>query len=78
MALRDDLKAKVAEKLGKNVDEVTDDARFIEDLQADSLDLMDFIMELEEDYHVEIPSTDSENLKTFGNLADYMENKLSK
>lgn len=78
MALRDDLKAKVAEKLGKDVSEVTNEARFIEDLQADSLDLMDFIMELEEDYKVEIPSTDSENLKTFGNLADYMEKKVGK
>lgn len=78
MALRDDLKAKVAEKLGKDVSEVTDDARFIEDLQADSLDLMDFIMELEEEYHIEIPSTDSENLKTFGDLANYMEEKVGK
>ncbi|MCD6579889.1 acyl carrier protein [bacterium] len=78
MALRDDLKAKVSEKLGKEVSEVTNDARFIEDLQADSLDLMDFIMELEEDYNVEIPSTDSEGLKTFGDLATYMENKVKK
>ncbi len=76
--LRDDLKTKVAEKLGKEVSEVTDDARFIEDLQADSLDLMDFIMELEEEYKVEIPSTDSENLKTFGDLATYMEAKVGK
>ena len=78
MALRDDLKVKVAEKLGKDVAEVTDEARFIEDLQADSLDLMDFIMEIEEDYNVEIPSKDSENLKTFGELATYMEKKVGK
>ncbi|MCK5598809.1 acyl carrier protein [bacterium] len=78
MSLREELVAKVVERLGTAAGEVTDEARFIEDLGADSLDLMDFIMDIENDYDMKISATDAENLKAFGDLFKYIQEKTGK
>lgn len=75
MSLREELVAKVVERLGTPAEEVTDGARFIEDLGADSLDQMDFIMDIENEYDISISASDAENLKTFGELLNYIKAK---
>ena len=53
------------------------ESRFIEDLGADSLDTVELIMQFEEEFDIEIPDEDAENLTTIGKSADYINNKLS-
>lgn len=56
-------------------DQVTEDARFIEDLNADSLDIVELIMALEEEFSAEIPDEEAEKLKTVGDAIKYIEGK---
>ena len=63
----------VAERLGLELSEVTLESSFIDDLGADSLDLVELIMALEEEYNVEIPDGDAENIKTVKDAVKYIE-----
>lgn len=63
----------VAEELTIDVSEVKAESRFIEDLGADSLDQVELIMKLEEDFDTEIPEGDAEKIKTVGDAVDYIE-----
>ena len=54
----------VADRLGKPVDEVKPESNFVEDLDADSLDLVELIMALEDEYDVTIPDEDAQNIRT--------------
>ena len=69
------MQALIAEQLGVDADKVTPEASFIEDLGADSLDLVEFIMALEEEYDIEIPDEDATNLKTVQDAINYIESK---
>ena len=55
-------------------DDVTLDTNIVEDLGADSLDLVDFVMSLEDEFDKEIPDEDIENIKTVGDVVSYIEN----
>ena len=66
------LKEIIAEKLGAETDEITEDSRFKEDLEADSLDLFELVMAIEEEFGASIPSEDLEKLSTVGDVIDYM------
>jgi acyl carrier protein len=68
----------VVEQLGVNPDEVTPDASFIDDLGADSLDTVELVMALEEEFDAEIPDEDAENLKTVGEAIKYIEEHCQK
>lgn len=68
----------VVEQLGVNPDEVTPDASFIDDLGADSLDTVELVMALEEEFDAEIPDEDAENLKTVGEATKYIEERCQK
>lgn len=68
----------IVEQLGVNPDEVTPDASFIEDLGADSLDTVELVMALEEEFDAEIPDEDAENLKTVGEAIKYIEEHCQK
>ncbi|MEJ2744880.1 MAG: acyl carrier protein [bacterium] len=68
----------VVEQLGVNPDEVTPDASFIDDLGADSLDTVELVMALEEEFDAEIPDEDAENLKTVGEAVKYIEEHCQK
>ena len=68
----DKLKEIIAEKLGAEVEEITEETRFKEDLQADSLDLFELVMAIEEEFGTSIPSEDLEQLLTVGDVIDYM------
>ena len=71
------IKGVIAEQLGVKSEEVTDQAKFVDDLGADSLDTVELVMALEEEYGVEIPDEDAEKLTTVGEAIKYIEKKLS-
>ncbi len=66
----------IAEQLMVELDEVTDDASFIEDLGADSLDTVEMIMEIEDEFGIEIPDEDAEKLQTVGQAIEYVKKKV--
>lgn len=66
----------LCEQLEIDPDEITLDTNIIDDLGADSLDLVDFIMSLESEFDKEIPDEDVENIKTIGDIVSYIENSL--
>ena len=63
----------VADRLGKPVDEVKPESNFVEDLDADSLDLVELIMALEDEYDVTIPDEDAQNIRTISDAVTYIE-----
>lgn len=65
----------IAEQLGMNEEDVTPEANFIEDLGADSLDIVELIMAMEEEFEIEIPDEDAENLLTVQQTIDYIRGK---
>ena len=69
------MKEIIADQLGVSEDEVTLEASFKEDLDADSLDLFELVMALEEEYDVEIPSGDLAELNTVGDVINYLKDK---
>lgn len=68
----DKIKEIVADSLGVEIDTLTAETSFKEDLNADSLDLFELVMALEEETGVEIPSEELENIKTIGDVEKYM------
>ena len=71
------VKELIVKQLAVAPDQVTDDARFVEDLNADSLDIVELIMALEEEFSSEIPDDEAENLKTVGDAIKYIESKTA-
>lgn len=69
------MKEIIAEQLSIDADTVTETSRFKEDLEADSLDLFELVMALEEEYEVEIPSEELEKLLTVGDVMEYLKAK---
>ena len=75
MAVTEKVKAIIAEQLGVKQEEVTPEASFIDDLGADSLDTVELVMALEEEFGVEIPDEDAERIATVGDAVKYIEEK---
>ena len=69
----DKLKELVVDQLGVEEDEVTMEASMQDDLGADSLDLVDLVMSVEEEFGVKVADEDLENIKTVGDIVDYIE-----
>ncbi|ALA57096.1 acyl carrier protein [Nitrospira moscoviensis] len=69
------VKKIIAEQLGVEEDEVTPEASFVEDLGADSLDTVELVMALEEEFEIEIPDEDAEKILTVGKAMDYIKEK---
>ena len=69
------IKEMVAEQLNVDAAEITEATSFKDDLGTDSLDLFELVMALEEEYEIEIPSEELENLTTVGSVADYLKSK---
>ncbi len=68
------MKEMIAEQLNCEAEEITLETSFKDDLGADSLDLFELVMALEDEYSVEIPAEELENLTTVGSVIDYLKN----
>jgi acyl carrier protein len=72
VALEDKVKEIIVDQLGVDADEVTNEASFIDDLGADSLDTVELVMALEEEFSMEIPDEEAEKIKTVGDAVEYI------
>ncbi|NLL06182.1 MAG: acyl carrier protein [Clostridiaceae bacterium] len=68
------IKKIIVEQLGVEEDEITMESSFIDDLGADSLDIVELIMALEEEFDLEIPDSEAEKVSTVGDIVDYIKN----
>lgn len=75
MGVNEKVKSIIAEQLGVKQEEVTSEASFIDDLGADSLDTVELVMALEEEFGVEIPDEEAEKITTVGAAIKYIEDK---
>ena len=70
------IKDIIVDQLGVNADQVTPEAKFIEDLGADSLDIVELVMEFEKEFEIDIPDEDAEKLRTVGDAIAYLQSKV--
>ncbi len=75
MSVEDRVKEIIVEQLGVDAAEVTEDASFIDDLGADSLDTVELVMAFEEEFEMEIPDEEAEKLQTVGDALTYLRSK---
>ncbi|MCH2186564.1 acyl carrier protein [Myxococcota bacterium] len=66
----------IVEQLGVSKEEVVNQASFVDDLGADSLDIVELVMSIEENFDVEIPDEDAEKLQTIGDAVTYLKERL--
>jgi acyl carrier protein len=74
-SIEEKVKDIIVEQLGVNPEQVTPQASFIEDLGADSLDIVELVMAFEEEFSVEVPDEDAEKLQTVGDVIKYIEER---
>ena len=73
MGSMDRIKKIIVKQSGIDESKITEDSSFLDDLGADSLDTIDFIMELEEEFNIEIPDEDAGKMKTVGDVIKYLD-----
>lgn len=73
MAIIDKVKSIIIEQLGVEESEIKEEASFIDDLGADSLDIVELVMALEEEFDLEIPDEDAEKIRTVGDAIKYIQ-----
>ncbi len=78
MSVEEKLKAIVIEQLSVGEEEVVNEASFLDDLGADSLDVVELVMAIEEEYGIEIPDDDAEKLQTVQDAITYVEERTAK
>src|SRR5881398_2050717 len=74
-SIEEKVKDIIVEQLGVNPEQVTPQASFIEDLGADSLDIVELVMAFEEEFSVEVPDEDAEKLQTVGDVIKYIQER---
>jgi len=77
MGIEEQVKNIVVEQLGVSVNEVVPEASFVDDLGADSLDLVELVMVLEEEFGIEIPDEDAEKIQTVQDAINFITNNMS-
>ncbi len=77
MSIEKRVKEIIVEQLGVNESEVTPEAKFVDDLGADSLDLVELVMALEEEYNMEISDEDAEKILTVGDAIEYIQTHVA-
>jgi acyl carrier protein len=77
MAVAGKVKSIIAEQLGVKLEEINETSSFVDDLGADSLDTVELVMALEEEFKIEIPDEDAEKIATVGDAIKYIEEKAS-
>ncbi|WP_017415120.1 acyl carrier protein [Clostridium tunisiense] len=70
------VKKVIADQLSMEVEEVKVESTFTEDLGVDSLEIFEIVMSLEEEFNIEIPNEDIENIKTIGDIVNYVKSKV--
>lgn len=75
MAVQEKVKSIIVEQLGVDPEKVKLESKFIEDLGADSLDIVELVMAMEEEFDLEIPDEDAEKLKTVNDVQSYLISK---
>jgi acyl carrier protein len=75
MAVNSKVKDIIVEQLGVDPERVSAEASFIDDLGADSLDIVELVMAMEEEFNIEIPDEDAEKLRTVADVQNYLEKK---
>jgi len=78
MSIEERVKQIIVEQLGVNESEVNPSAKFIDDLGADSLDLVELVMALEEEYNMEISDEDAEKIQSVGDAIEYIKGHAAK
>lgn len=73
--IQEKVKKIIAEQLGVSEEQVTPEAKFVEDLGADSLDTVELVMALEEEFETEIPDEDAEKILTVGDAINYVQKR---
>ena len=76
MATIDKVRALLAEQLGKPIEKITEDAEIVKDLEADSLDVVEMLMKLEEELGITIPDEQMQDVKTVGDIARVIDKNL--
>jgi acyl carrier protein len=76
MAVEDRIKKIIVEQLGVEEDDVVPEAKFVEDLGADSLDTVELVMALEEEFEIEIPDEEAEKIQTVSAAIDFIKEKV--
>jgi acyl carrier protein len=72
-SIEDRVKDIIVDQLGVNADQVNPEAKFIEDLGADSLDTVELVMAFEEEFEIEVPDEEAEKLQSVGDVIKYVE-----
>ena len=75
MEVEEKIKKIISEQLGVEEDEVVPEAKFVDDLGADSLDTVELVMALEEEFDLEIPDEDAEKMQTVGAAIDFIKER---
>jgi acyl carrier protein len=73
--LEDKVKQIIAKELGVEMEKLTNEASFMEDLGADSLDTVELVMEFEKEFNIDIPDEDAEKMRTVGDALGYLHEK---
>ena len=76
MSVEDKVIGIVSEQLSVPIEEVSRESSFVDDLKADSLDVVELVMEFEDEFEVTIPDDDYEKIRTVGNAVDYIEERI--
>ncbi len=71
------LRGIIVDQLGVNAEDVTMEATFVDDLSADSLDIVELVMNIEETFEIEIPDSAAEKIVTVGDVVDYIQEKCA-
>ena len=75
-SVEDKVKKIIEEKLSVNADQITLEAKFAEDLKADSLDTVELVMALEDEFGLDIPDEEADKIRTVGDAIQYIDSKL--
>ena len=74
-SIEDRVKEIIVDQLGVNADQVTKEAKFVEDLGADSLDTVELVMAFEEEFEIEVPDEEAEKLQSVGDVIKYIDSQ---
>lgn len=77
MSVEEKVKNIIVEQLGVDMESVTPEASFIDDLGADSLDIVELVMTMEEEFDLEIPDEDAEKIKSVNDVVNYIKSKVN-